>query len=487
MGNPASKLIGATSITLVSLMMSSLLSVATSAFIARTIGPASFGIFSLILALQTATLVVSTLGMDLALTKFIASTFARNKEMAAGYVRHGLTVVIVATTVSCAVLILLRDIVGSDIFGSDELASLIPASTLLIVSTSLLYVAYGTLRGYQRIAMLSVSRVLCSLTTFIAVIPLTILYGLNGAIIGFIVAQSITAIAIFTKVQFEFRVFHASSREYRVAARYRELMDFGTPAVLTGLLTGPAYLVGQSALAMTSGFEMLALFAVSMYFFQLFSTIARSISIPLVPKVAELWDSSREATRDLLQQSTHATILVMFPMAITLGLFADEAVGLLYGDEFLDAANPVYFMIVASFFASIASIVNSFLTGIGRIWLAFAVRGVWTAAFLILTLVLVPRLDEVGLALSFVGSYALLVAVSVPVSRIALSVNLVRVAALFALCGLIFSLVYGLTTSVDLGPIPRGIIAASISSPFAYSAWVRFLREGWRNLKLRRY
>jgi O-antigen/teichoic acid export membrane protein len=212
------------------------------------------------------------------------------------------------------------------------------------------------------------------------------------------------------------------------------------------MMLGPVMWVANTELTLTAGFEAMGYFGVAFVFYQAIRVIPRSIVIPLIPRISELSVIKASAETERIVVSAIRLLSVsLFPLMFGLAMFSEYVIELLYGEYYVPASGVMYLLVSATYLYTLASVIGALLSGTGRMWVAFALNGLWAVAFMILVFLTVPEWGLIGMGAAFAGSYALHMVTSYYTSSRVLGVRLTRAYVTTALAAFMFAVGYACT------------------------------------------
>lgn len=248
-------------------------------------------------------------------------------------------------------------------------------------------------------------------------------------------------------------------------SRWRELLRAGLPlgilevastasmrssVVLLGILAAGSVDVGQYGAAFR-------LIEATLF-------IPWSLSSAMVPWFSRHGPQSTIPLKRGFELALKFVIAAMMPLALVLGIYADEIVNLLYGDGFEGAVTPLQVLAPMTVLWGVNSIVSSVLIGRNspRFYLLPAAASIVLNA--VLSVVLIPDHGAIGAAAATVPSVALLAILTVTsTSRLTGAISLSR-----TLSAPIAAAAVGAAVAVGLAGIPW--IVAAIAVVAAYLA-----------------
>jgi O-antigen/teichoic acid export membrane protein len=439
-GTPS--LIRGSAVVLVSMILAGLLALAISVSIARSVGVSDFGVYSMVVSVQNVFGLFAGFSIGTATAKFVSEYRVCNADQASELAKTGLMLVLILSLITAGTYSLLSGVIGDGLYHEPLITPLIPFSALVVISSALLSVSLGIVQGCQRIKLLAFMQVLSPFLSILAVTVLLKSVGMRGIFIGFFLGQSVAALTGLALLRRREFFFHSFPLKLRGSGSLKTILSFSLPAFLGSIVVLPVFWVGNTELTLTSGFEVMGYFAVSMVVFSSMMILPNAIAIPLVPRISELTVNWREAIGKLISQSVRMASLLLFPLMFGVALFSEYIVAFLYGQTYKSSVVPVYLMVTACYFYALGSIVGALVVGVGRMWVGLGLNIVWACSFLLIVFMIVPVWGATGLAAAYALSYGVLLVTSFVVSKRVLGADLSSAYAASAFAAILFAIGY---------------------------------------------
>ena len=171
---------------------------------------------------------------------------------------------------------------------------------------------------------------------------------------------------------------------------------------LQGIINQANSNVGKFILGVNVGPEVVSLYSVGLYVYNIFasiSTIPLSIYVPQVTKDVAQGKRGRELTNTLVQPSR---LIVIVSGSVLFGFFAAgrQFVNIVYGDEYSLAWMLAIILIAPMFINMTIEIVTNVLDAINKRLMRSLILLINTGANILLTIVLINRMGITGAAIS---------------------------------------------------------------------------------------
>jgi O-antigen/teichoic acid export membrane protein len=268
---------------------------------------------------------------------------------------------------------------GSDVLARDVLLEPSMVLPLVIVSASvpslvgMIYLT-GLLQGLHDFRSLAISS-LASGVLFVAAISAGAwIAGLMGAVCGFVAGSTIRSIIMGAAALARLRLEKGSHkpppwRELWNNPTRSEIFAFQIPAGLAGFLTLPTlWLIPTILTRNTQNFSDVALYSVILMIKSLVVLPASVIALALQPSVERAWQFDQVATAvRVFRIGTVTTIGIVGTMALTVAIFATEAMSI-FGASFVVGADNLRLMMVAAVAEALTVSLVMTVQASSRIW-----------------------------------------------------------------------------------------------------------------------
>ena len=382
-----------------------LLSVIRSKCSAVFLGPAGYGIYSLLSSTLTIIESLTSCGLGVASVKEIAQADGKDDQDKISRVYKTLNILVWGTGIIGMVLcVMFAPLLSRLAFGNDDYVIAFSVLSVSLILSQLISGQGALIAGLKKYKYI----VRLNIITNIASLPITIvMYYIwrTEAIVAVILSTTI--------INFIFSWYYRSKIKLAPTKRMtiREVLSEGKVMFKMGILINLSYVfVGLSGyilrifIANVSDEVQVGLFAAT---FSLVNTymglIYSSIEKDFYPRLSTC-SLSQSVFHDTLKQQVETVLLLAAPIAITFIVFGAELLELLYSSKFLPAMMFMCWTVVAMYFKAPGStLAISFLAkgdtkAYFRIQLSFAVYQ------LILNIVFYSYFGLIGLGISFIIS-----------------------------------------------------------------------------------
>jgi stage V sporulation protein B len=335
-----------------------LASYAVTVFLGRHLGPAEYGVLGVVTSLMTALNVMQTSGVPQAMAKFIAEDEDHADDVLLGGLRLQLLL-----SVALVVLFIAISPALARLFHEPSLPGYIVLAALVLPGYGLFTAYAGYFQGLHRFGAQARLYVVYAIAKVVFIIGLALVFGLAGALVGYVLATFAAALS-------GFRPPHAVGRfdTRRLVALSLPLIGFSALALLQYQVD--LFTVKASRHAVDAGYYVAAQSVSVIPFFGL-----AALGQVLLPSV------SRHLARNEPAQAAAATsqavrylLLLLLPATALIAGSARQVVLLLFGEAYRPAVSVLRVLVLSYIAVTGFALLASVLNGAGRartsMWLA---------------------------------------------------------------------------------------------------------------------
>jgi O-antigen/teichoic acid export membrane protein len=388
--------------------LSILCSIAVTKYIAVSMGPAGTGLYAILLQLHGSALAIATFGGG-AQNSLVRGVACRSGEDSRNFLGTVLSVVIVVTLITTVLLIMLapgfvRLLHDSRHSISVGLIRFMAISVFTGVCASILM---AVINGFRAIKALAKITVINSITSLLLVAP-AVYFAKRGhpSALVLMIAISLLIQASFALV---FVLRQGWLRELLLfrfsGTAVKEFLGLASATLTTSMVAQGAALLLQAWILRTYGLESLGIVSAA----TLISTgylmlLLNAISTYYLPALSGV--RSDEEARILIRNMYRFVVLVGVPLITTVIVFKPLIVGLLYSNRFAPSLVIIRWMLVASFFRTIAWILATPVFVRGEIGILILSEVAWNVFYVGSAIVIssaVHSLEVIGIC--YLASY----------------------------------------------------------------------------------
>lgn len=258
------------------------------------------------------------------------------------------------------------------------------------------------LNGLNEIKFFSLINICISLVSLVAVVLLTVLYQLKGALIGFIITQSFVFMISYSFVYKKYKnSFFKIKFELIDKKIINLLFKFGIASFISGVVAASVMLLTRNLIIDSSSMNDAGLWEAAikmgLYFNLLFSL---PISIHYLPKFSVSERASE--LRFVIKQILILVVPVMLIIIFVTHIFADNIISLLFSSDFLTIGGFLFIVLIAELLKVIASVFATLLIAKQNLLLLVINQILWGVSFIILAFLFLPMYGLQGIAVAYV-------------------------------------------------------------------------------------
>jgi O-antigen/teichoic acid export membrane protein len=365
-------------------------SYAVHILVARSLGPAEYGLFGVVLSVLAVFEVFLARGVRDTVTKYVSEY----PDRAGTVFKKGLALESALAAASFAVFLALAPPLSA-LFHDPRLLTPLRIAALAIPVMALFSIDTGYLTGACLFAKTSLSMGAHGLVKVAAVAAIVLLGGgINGAIAGYILAY-LAGIAVAT--------WYLSQADRPVGPfPMSRMIRFSTPLIL--FAAGTTLLLNLDILFV----KALIRSAAAVGYYTSASSLTKApysvlfaFSLTLLPAVSKSSAAGDAAGTSLhVRQSLRFLLLLLTPLCFLMCGLAGPIIRIVYSDAFRPAAGPLRILIFGIGFISLFYNLSSAITGRGRPKAALAIVAGALPLAVVLHLYLIPRFGLAGAALA---------------------------------------------------------------------------------------
>jgi stage V sporulation protein B len=394
---------------------------AASIIVARLLGPADFGVFTLSLVIPNLLQLFTHFGTRTAVTRYVAQHRSIGDiEAARRFAKAAIVFSLAAGSAFSLFSFYAASVVASSLFQRPDLAPYVELASFAVLGNSILLTVIAVSTGWNAMGQASLANVLQSVFK-LAASPLLIIlgFGVAGAIVGhasslFFGGLCAGVILYFTKLKSPLGGFGS------LFVDMKEMVRFGFYPFIGNVLTGLSSFYALLILAVVANNTVIGYYSAATNLIIPATLLSTAIASALYPAFASLHGTQGD-TGSAFQMSMKYVGYLIVPILFFLAASSAELLYLFYGPSY--TAGSSFLVLLALAYSPIllgASILPQFFTGIGRTRLTLFATG--TAAVVLLAgapvLAILLGLGVNGLIYALFGSNLALAVVGLLLVRL---------------------------------------------------------------------
>lgn len=404
-GASAASLRTGASLAMVAQLAIALTSAVLGVVVARILGPAGSGSFSVALSTLLVLGAFSNAGVGQGLTYYVS----RRQWQAGDALRQAQFAALALGTAGALVGVAVAASSQEGIFRGAPLTVFVVAAAALPFWLSQTYSASVAL-ALGRYGIYTAAVVGQAFATLFAVAGLAAAFGLVGAVVGFVAAQLAAALALFA---WGMRTFPPTEplRAARSLSNIARAVRFGSKPYLANALQYLNLRADIFILNAVAPSAAVGHYSVAVSVMMLGLLLPTALATAALPRIAAL-DAFASPPEQLAvsAKSVRHTVLVLPVTCVVLSI-ALVAVPLIYGEEFAPAVELGFILLPGTLAYGIGAVMTANIVGKGHPAFALYAAALVTPPTLVLYLLLIPTLEGVGAALASTLSYLTMTAV----------------------------------------------------------------------------
>ena len=374
-----------------------ILTLGVNIVIARLLGASDTGLYFTALATITIGSVISKLGMENALLRHIAASFARDDW---GQVRAVAGLGLISSSILAGVTTIclfgFAPLISKALVGSDGMVTAVKLMSLSIVPLVYSNLIGQCLKALKLIkqAML-VQGVLTPGLMLLVIFPLVYIFGLNGAFVSYFGATSLAA--LYGWWNWRESLKHREEKPAKLSASSLwSSCKFLYPISLINQAIVPW--VPLLALSTFASLEDVGVLGAASRLAALVSFILIAVNNILAPRFAELYEAKRlNALARIARISAFCITVVTMPAFVVLFLFGDWVMGV-FGAEFRQGGDILAILLVGQVANTVCGSVAYLLNMTGNEKILFKITCFVSVLLVLLSALLIPLYGAYGAA-----------------------------------------------------------------------------------------
>jgi O-antigen/teichoic acid export membrane protein len=371
--------------------------------VARLLGPFSYGLYSLTIAIPTLLVALSDAGMNFALVRLPARARSEGDQARANrLIRLGFLFKLAVSTLAFLICYAGSTVIAIIVLNRPDLAPFIQLASLMILFQAIFDAASNAFIGQDLMQYTAATQIMQAvLKGTLGPALVFIGWGITGAISGYLLALA-AAGATGASILFSRYVRSSTRTTDSASTGVRELLGYGLPLYVANILS---VFLGQYQNIVLAHFVSnveIGNFAASWTFTTLMAVLSYPITTAMFPMFSKMDPKTQK--EDLARGFILAvkyTSLLMIPASVAVMAFSRDLIYLTFGPGYTSAPQYLELLSTLYLLAAIGSVVlGSFLNGVAETGTVVKMSGLTLGVYL-----------PLGPALAWLwGAYGVLVA-----------------------------------------------------------------------------
>ncbi len=364
----------------------------------RHLGPADYGRYSLVITLTTVIVVLVGNGIPTAMSKYLSEAFEKNPSLVPVIKKQGTRLQMLVMSAVTVVFFLASPLIAWAL-GDATLTPLFQLSSLIIPAFAAASFYFSYFTGLHLFNHQSTLKSFRSVARIIVIVGLVLVFGLQGAIIGYIIAPLLTFLLgiYLDKKVFATEYAHLSTSETFPA---KKLLRYAWPITLFMLfyeifVSVDLYLIK----ALLHNDVLTGLYNAALTIGRIPYYLFYALAIFLLPALAKIQSENDTAKmRQVMTTSLRYAGIILLPTAILIIAYATPLTSLFFGSKYIASAPILQILVVGLSFLTVFYLLCSALNGIGQARLSMWLSVIGTLFNVILNFIFIGRWGIVGAA-----------------------------------------------------------------------------------------
>lgn len=380
--------------------ISKIISAIGTMFIARLLGPSSFGLVSVVFTFPLTVMTFRDLGVNFAITRHIAKYKAENKpQEIKNVLATGVLVDLILSAVLSLGIFLLAGFMANDLFHRPSIKSLIEIASLTVFGWALFTVSQSAFSGFERMAINSIIKILyTSLKTILEVALVLLGFGVLGVIIGQTFALLIGGVAgiglVFVLL---YRGLRLGNNRLDFSGTLKTMLKYSLPLYFGVLLTAVMSQFTDVMTVIYCNDQVIGNYKAASSFVQIIGFFTVPLSTVLFPAFSKIGRDETGNLQTMFQLAVKYTALVTIPVSMAVIVLSTPLTSSLYGSSYEQASLFLSLIGLGNIIAGFGNIVViNLINGQGETWLNAKLTIAILVVNIPLGLLIVPRFGIFG-------------------------------------------------------------------------------------------
>lgn len=384
------------------LMSRGLLALA-SIVLARVLTVKEYGEFGMVKSTIDNFLIFASMGIGLTTTKYMSELKDTDKTKASSMLGASLSLVAILGISVALLICLFSNYISEAFLNNPELTIPLSIGGLTLIFIAINGTQMGALLGFQAYQKNSLSNILQGLFLFIGLVVGGYLYGVEGALLGNLIAIFLVSIVLQILLKKESNKLNIQVNLEDWKTNIKTIYKFAIPASLSTIIVAPTIWVLNSILVnQNNGYSELGLYSAVIIFstaIQMFNGAISNVLLPIFLSKSEEKSPKKEFFNYF--GSWIISIIIALPLIVF-----PEIVSLILGDKYeTDKIVPILGMsIIATLVITNRAGVSRDLIVKNKMWLSVFSMGQWAITNLLIFYFL-KEYGALGFAFSYMISY----------------------------------------------------------------------------------
>ncbi|MBT6046586.1 MAG: oligosaccharide flippase family protein [Candidatus Scalindua sp.] len=391
-----------------------ILGMVTTIVLARILGSASFGVYSIVVNTASSAYGFVRLGVDSAIHVHMAEGHTDNtsRHRSEEILSAGLLLLLLAGVLGGLGCFLMADWLAENIYGQQELAVWIRAAGIVVFLQCVFQFCYTAMAGLHQFIDYARIMVVSAIFNVFAITGGAFYAGLSGAVVAMIGAQIFMVVWLSWGLK---NVLHIESLQLTLRnfiAQSRLLLKFGFPFYAAGLVSIPVAYYLQGLVVQHAGLESLGYLRIIMALVVIVTFIPASAAAPMISMLTRTRMEDESTLADKIMRNVKLVFIIALVMATVVILVLPWLIPFLFGHEYVEATGAAALAMITAILMAVIGVIGNALFSAKRIDLIFFSTLIQAGVFFIAGVLLIPIYGLLGyLVAELIGLLVILVVV----------------------------------------------------------------------------
>lgn len=356
---------------------------------ARLLGPASYGLYTLVLVVPALFVSIADLGVSPALTRHAASLRSQRRHATlASMLGSGLTVNLVTGSMALVLAFTFSSQLSALVLHRQEIGALVALASIMILFQGLFNISYNTFIGLDRMGRSALMVILRDVTRVSLSAALIMLgFGVAGAIIGQVSAWTLTGllgVSLLLATRRRLRTVSSTPDASTLREDAQTMVAYGLP-LYVGSLMGTLLAQYQNiVLAFFTTNAEIGNLSAAANFGALVSVVATPVAASLFPAFSKLdLQTRKHDLKTVFELSLKYVTILVLPIAVFVAVFSRDLTRAVYGAAYSYASTYLALYMCLFLLTGVGYyVVGNFFSGIGKTKETLKIATVQFAVFL---------------------------------------------------------------------------------------------------------
>jgi len=378
--------------------------------IARWLGPGDYGLISLGFAVMSIFMVLSSLGFDAGLKRYISYYKGKgDSKRMKGSIISSIKVTLVSSIIITAILYINAEWIATEFFNDEKFIPVLKIFIIGIPFYTLTKKFVSATIGFQEVKYQVYTEYIFKDTFKLVFIASLIFLGFGtiGAAVGWVV--SIIGMFFLSLYFLEKKVFSISNQELKPVPMEKELFIFSFPLIFAGLAALITSWTDTIMLGYFTTSQEVGIYNVAMPTARLLTMILGVFGLIFVPVASEMFSRNYiENLREIYSSVTKWIFSIVIPLFLLMILYSESIIRIMFSNDYIEGALAMKILAFGYFIVCVTGPTSQILHVYGRTPLVMYGSFLGAVTNFILNFFLIPIYGINGAAVATSFSLALM-------------------------------------------------------------------------------